>query len=178
MATSMSDQIKTDKTPEDLVVAVKVLNVSQEHHSQNPKACPRGFVPSGGTLIVNSGQVVKLCRTDLNKVNVTTFRRDHRSRHRRKRSVPSDDKKVPVRNLCSKLVTFTLESDDPASMAVRHLPFDGRRCLSHLRVSYGFQAVLSVDIYKSDGRGKFYFSQTDICKEYILPSYCTNHHNM
>ena len=164
MATSISDKIKTDKTPEDVVMAVKVLNVSQEHHTRNSKACPRGFVPSGRTLKVNSGQVVKLCRTDLNKVNVTTFRRDHRSRHRRKRSVPSDDKKVPVRNLCSKLVTFTLESDDPASMAVRHLPFDGRRCLSHLRVSYGFQAVLSVDIYKSDGRGKFYFSQTDICK--------------
>ena len=151
---SMSDQIKTDKTPEDLV-AVKVLSVSQEHY---PSACPRGFVPSGGTLTVNSEQIVKLCRTDLNKVNVTTFRRDHRSRHRRKRSVPSGDNTEPGRDLCSDLVTFTLDSDDPASMAVRHLPSDGRRCFSHLRVSYGFQAVLSVDIYKSDGRGKFLMS--------------------
>ena len=170
---SISDQIKTDKTPED-VVAVKVLNVSLEHYTRNPKDCPRGFVPSRGTLIVNSGQVVKLCLTDLSKVNVTTFRRDHRSRHRRKRSVPSGDKTEPGPDLCSKLVTFTLDSDDPASMAVRRLPFDGRRCLSHFRVSYGFQAVLSVDIYKSDGRGKIFFSQINIC----YPHIALHHHNM
>ena len=96
---------------------------------------------SSGAIILRGGDVIHFLTDPVQAVVVTAeaARSANRLRRRSKRSVDS---------VCSDMVDMVY---DPTKTSVVSKWSDGR-CVSHVQVLNGFQAVLQVDILHPDGR--------------------------
>ena len=94
---------------------------------------------SSGAIILRGGDVLQFLTDPVKAVVVTTDTARSVSRRRSKRSVES---------VCSDVVDMVY---DPTKTSVVSKWSDGR-CVSHVQVLHGFQAVLQVDILHPDGR--------------------------